>query len=84
MDECPDSNNSGYSLDPQDVGISELGIGDSRADPALPMAGGAGHTRERLSGRDHQERGRILYQARGVIVPITEYEAQQVVRNPFM
>jgi hypothetical protein len=31
-----------------------------------------------------RERGRILYQARGVIVPITEYEAQQVVRNPFM
>ena len=29
------------------------------------------------------ERGRILYQARGVIVPITAYEARQVVRNPF-
>ena len=29
------------------------------------------------------ERGRILYQARGVIVPITDYEARQDMRNPF-
>jgi hypothetical protein len=31
-----------------------------------------------------RERDRILYQARGVSVPITEDEAQQVERNPFM
>ena len=41
------------------------------------------------SANDYQaviirERGRILYQARGIIVPITEHEAQQVVRNPFL
>ncbi len=28
--------------------------------------------------------GRIFYEARGVVVSITEYEAQQVVRNPFL
>ena len=27
--------------------------------------------------------GRIFYLAKGVVVPITEYEARQVVRNPF-
>ena len=31
-----------------------------------------------------RDTGRILYYARGAIVPITEYEAQQVVRNPLM
>lgn len=31
-----------------------------------------------------RETGRILYQARGATVPITENEAQQVERNPFM
>lgn len=31
-----------------------------------------------------RERGRVLYWARGVTVPISECEAQQVVRNPFL
>lgn len=31
-----------------------------------------------------REGDRILYQARGVSVPITEDEARQVERNPFM
>lgn len=30
-----------------------------------------------------QDAGRYLYRAKGITVPITEDEAQQVVRNPF-
>lgn len=31
-----------------------------------------------------RNRGRVFYQARGVTVQITELEAEQVVRNPFL
>ena len=83
MDECSESN-TGVNI-PQDAS-------------AYPHSVSVTHVRIRLyqwreiqatAENDYRaviirDRGRILYQARGVIVPITEYEAYQVVRNPFM
>jgi hypothetical protein len=85
MDKRPESKNGGNTLDTQDA-------------LACPSSVSVTHVRIRLHRwrevpatpeNDYQaviirERDRILYQARGVVIPIMEDEAQQVERNPFM
>lgn len=85
MDECTGSNNGVNMLVPQDAS-------------AYRNADSVTHVRIRLyrwrefpatAENDYwaviiRDRDRILYRAKGATVPMTEYEAEQVVRNPFM
>lgn len=83
-DKDPDSTNGGNMLvlqdqlaDPDAVSVTLVRI---RHYPSQEMASTGG---DRYQAVVVRAGGRIFYIARGAVVPITEHEARQVVRNPF-